>query len=127
MLRACTSSALAFLLTITLLWGGCISCPQFFMFPGMNSATKKSCCDKTGKCSRTESNTSGEKDCQKMPMEAHASGQLDLAPPAVQGALEILCSSILSASLASSGLRHLELAVEHSPPDLQALNSTFLI
>ena len=35
----------------TLLWGGCISCPQFFMFPSAEKA-EKSCCQKNGQCER---------------------------------------------------------------------------
>ena len=47
-LRAVSSSFLSLLLLVTLMWGGCISCPQFFMVP----KAEKSCCDEAGKCKR---------------------------------------------------------------------------
>ena len=38
------------MMVLTLVWGGCISCPQFFMFPKV----EKSCCNKSGQCERPE-------------------------------------------------------------------------
>ncbi|MEP7354919.1 MAG: hypothetical protein ABI824_16955 [Acidobacteriota bacterium] len=62
------------LLMATYMWGGCVSCKQFFMLPG----AKDDCCQH-GKCKKsTESSNRGTstgqagQDCQKMPL-AHGS------------------------------------------------------
>ncbi len=120
MIRSVSSSLLSALLTATLFCGGCVACPQFFMFPGV----KKDCC-KAGKCDRTTSQktTTAAKACKRMPIEAHGFSPLlvDLAassvpaqpflPPVLRG-----CNAVLNV-----------MPVEHSPPDLQVLNATFLI
>jgi len=68
---------LAFLVTATLLWGGCQSCPRFFMFPWENTGSpQKRCCSKAGECSRTgdktpqESSTSSGKTCKRITLES---------------------------------------------------------
>jgi hypothetical protein len=58
--KAFSSSVLSLLMIVTLLWGGCISCPQFFMFP---SKTEKSCCQKNGQCERP-GKTAPVKECK---------------------------------------------------------------
>lgn len=126
MLRAVISSTLALLLTVTLLWGGCISCPQFFMFPGVKAGKLKSCCDKAGRCTRTQSTSTGESECQKMPMEAHASGHLVLEAP-LPDPFEHLHAALLIPSQPRFAVPGIDFAFEHSPPDIQALHSTFLI
>ena len=81
---------LVFLVTTTLLWGGCQSCPRFFMFPweDTNSADKH-CCSKAGRCSRPagktqpESSTSGEKTCKRITLES--AEKFSLAVPVYLG------------------------------------------
>src|SRR3954447_19499603 len=70
MLRALSSSFFSLLLLVTLMWGGCISCPQFFMFP---KAAKKSCCDGTGKCNRQNRESPLKRECKRMPLEPASS------------------------------------------------------
>lgn len=123
-LRAVSSSALALLLVVTLMWGGCISCPQFFMFPGKANGTK-SCCNAAGKCTRTPAKTPVRQECQKMPMEAHASGHLSTEPPAADGLWTIV--RITQPYSGTLRAHQRELAIEYAPPDRQALHSTFLI
>ncbi|MGH9628850.1 MAG: hypothetical protein ACRD7E_11045 [Bryobacteraceae bacterium] len=48
MLRTLSISFLALLLMVTLVWGGCVSCPQFFMIAGGD----ESCCRPTGECGK---------------------------------------------------------------------------
>lgn len=120
MLRVISSSLLSLLLVATMLWGGCVSCPQFFMFP----KAEKSCCNKAGQCERP-SKTAPAKECKRMPFESqgHAAhvelavsilttGRFGLVPPAIH-------------RVAVNPLETSEL--EPSPPDLTVLNSTFLI
>jgi hypothetical protein len=102
-----------------MLWGGCISCPQFFMFPG----AKKDCCG-SGRCEKSKSqNSAPNKECKRMPLEPAASAhvQADL-PPAVTVSIDLPAPELLC-----SVAVHAILPVEHSPPDLQVLNATFLI
>lgn len=49
-IRTLFNLLLSALMIATLLWGGCVSCPQFFMFP----TAKKDCC-KAGHCERPKS------------------------------------------------------------------------
>jgi hypothetical protein len=120
-LRAISSSFLSLLLLATLLWGGCVSCPQFFMFP----KAEKDCCNKAGQCERP-SKTAPVKECKRMPVETHgfASVHAELAAAVPATAPEALVPSITVRLLPS----HADSPqLEPSPPDLNVLNSTFLI
>jgi hypothetical protein len=117
--RAISSTALSLLLTVTLFWGGCISCPQFFMFPSV----EKNCCNQEGKCERTEK-PSQVKECKRMPLEPH--GFVSTHAELAAAESEMLPSApILHAPFPGTCLE--TAAVEHSPPDLTVLHSTFLI
>jgi hypothetical protein len=123
-LRAFSSSVLSLLVTITLFWGGCISCPQFFMFPTTDS-TEKSCCNKAEKCERPEK-TAPEKECKRMPLELQAFGSAHAALAAAVITTDIM--PVVSTPRAPiSGTRFETAPLEHSPPDLTVLHSTFLI
>src|SRR2546423_7145539 len=76
MQRAIASSLLSLTVVVTLLWGGCISCSQFFMF----QTGEKSCCNKSGQCERPTKNAPTT-DCRQMPLEPQgfASAHADLA------------------------------------------------
>jgi hypothetical protein len=50
---------MSFLLAVTLVWGGCLSCSQYFMFPG----AKAPCCNPAGHCRRMPAQNSAPKDC----------------------------------------------------------------
>ena len=106
------------MMVITLMWGGCISCPQFFMFPGV----KKSCCTKSGQCERP-TKSAPAKECQRISLELQDATHLLLdLPPAVTS------SDLLAPVAAPLALRRSATpAVEPSPPDLNVLHSTFLI
>ncbi|MDQ6663297.1 MAG: hypothetical protein M3Z23_02765 [Acidobacteriota bacterium] len=124
MLRSLSIPLLALLLVGTLFWGGCISCSQFFMFP--NSAAK-SCCNKAGQCERSENPSPAKhakKDCNKMPMEVQGSaqGHVVLAVlPDFRGIPPTVTIFAFSSHRLFAG------SVEHSPPDLQILHSSFLV
>jgi hypothetical protein len=119
-LRAFFSSLLSVVTVATLLWGGCVSCPQFFMFP----AAKKDCC-KAGHCEKSKSHKSTpEKACNRMPLGTQGFVQVHADLPATIVAAADLLGHFppnrLPAFMAPA-------PVEHSPPELHVLNATFLI
>ena len=101
------------------LWGGCISCEQFFMLPG----SKSDCCDRN-KCKKSPKQSKPERsqqDCQTMPLEQASGSHLaGIAPPSV--AVDI-----------DSDLRVFQNAepildpIADSPPDLPILNASLLL
>src|SRR5262249_32223044 len=125
MVRTVSSSLLSLLVTATLMWGGCVSCEQYFMFAGKQKS--QSCCNKSGKCERPGKNPSKpeKQDCN---FQSFSRGE---------NANMIPLPAILTATIAvelqprpSSGLFRasaFEAPIDPSPPDLQALNATFLI
>ena len=117
-LRAVSQSLLSVMMVITLMWGGCISCPQFFMFPG----AQKTCCTKSGQCERP-TKSAPAKECQRISLELQNATHLLLdLPPAMTS------SDLLAPVAAPLALPRSEApAVEPSPPDLNVLHSTFLI
>jgi hypothetical protein len=118
--RTFTSSLLSALVVVTLLWGGCISCSQFFMF----TAVEKNCCDKAGQCKRP-TKSAPVKECKRMPLEPQgfAAAHSELAAALVSSEIPVV--PVLAGSLMT--VRHEAAPVEHSPPDLNVLHSTFLI
>src|SRR5438067_10242355 len=47
-LRTISNFGMSFLLAVTLLWGGCLSCSQYFMFPN----AKAGCCKPASGCGK---------------------------------------------------------------------------
>jgi hypothetical protein len=117
--RAISNLLLSALMMATLLWGGCVSCPQYFMFP----SAKKDCC-KSGHCERSKSQKSAPgRECNRMAFGVHGFVELHAElPTAVIPASDLVRPAILF----SPAVMMPEL-VEHSPPELQVLNSLFLI
>lgn len=130
--RAFANSCWSLLLVVSYLWGGCISCEQFFMLPG----SKGHCCE-TRRCknpAKKSTDRSGsqttQQDCQTMPLErsSAAHSHSDLAGPllAVAAAMGPATDVI---SLSGSQFR----AVSEfdftagSPPDIPLTNSALLI
>ena len=123
MLRGLANSALSLLIVVTFLWGGCVSCEQFFMF----FAKKQQCCNKSGQCERPGKNSPKpeKQDCNRLPLDRgeHA---YSVAPPAFLPAS--IGADIVQFDLPSFfRVNGFELPPAPSPPDLQALNATFLI
>jgi len=118
-LRTISNSLTALLLMASYLWGGCISCEQFFMLPG----SKSDCCDRN-KCKKSPKQSKPERsqqDCQTMPLEQASGSHLaGIAPPSV--AVDI-----------DSDLRVFQNAepildpIADSPPDLPILNASLLL
>jgi hypothetical protein len=122
-IRTLASWLLSLVVVATFLWGGCVSCEQYFMFPGKH----QTCCNKSGQCERP-GKTPGKperQDCNRLPFSR--SGQAHVLPlPAI---LPVFVATQLEQS-ASAGLLRVEsfdVVVDPSPPDRQAFNATFLI
>lgn len=125
MLRAIASSLLSLVVVATFLWGGCVSCEQYFMFPDKSQV--RSCCNKSGQCERpgkTSSKTETQ-DCNRLPLSRGENAHVLPLPALVQ---VVIAQPILKFS-SHEWLRvsTLEALLDPSPPDLQALNVTFLI
>lgn len=123
MLRRSANLLVSVLLVPTLVWGGCVACPQFFQPP----IAKKSCCDPAGRCKRTKTDRSQQKPCQFQQLEI----QQRVKPPVP---LVAVIQPVLTATIASRQLRVLIRGWEgrlgsppNSPHERQALLSTFLI
>lgn len=116
---------LSLLMVATLLWGGCISCPQFFMFPTADKA-EKSCCQKNGQCERP-TKTAPSKECKRIALEPQTFASAH-APLAVVEDVVPNNMVVLPVLNSSSTELHPEAPIsDHSPPDLNVLNSTFII
>ena len=119
MRRKLASSLLSFLLLTTLVWGGCISCEQYFMFPGA-----KGCCDPSGHCkSKAPAKHAPDRDCKQIAFDHQKSLDLHIDLP-VASALAFDAPALTVEPVIE---RHGPSPVDPSPPDLQILNSTFLI
>jgi hypothetical protein len=120
MRRALANTLLSLLLLTTLMWGGCVSCEQFFMWPGA-----KGCCSHDGRC-KTKKTPGGERDgaaCKQIAFDHHNGFDHQVSLPVSDYRLEPLTASV------PDRLARWSTAVSAgpSPPDLQLLHSTFLI
>jgi hypothetical protein len=116
--RAFASSLLSLLLLVTFVWGGCISCEQYFMFGGA-----KSCCSPNGRCKTKPSpSQNSDRECKQIAFDHHKSVDFHIDPPTITMAkIELPVPTI-------EALEHWRGAlIEPSPPDLQILHSTFRI
>jgi hypothetical protein len=123
-LRTFANSLLSLLLVATFLWGGCVSCEQYFMFPGKQL---HACCNKSGQCERPGKTPAKpeKQDCNRLPFARSGSAH-QLHPPAIApvAIADVVLPLDTPMVLRVSALEKL---LEPSPPDLQALNATFLI
>ena len=124
MFSAITNSLLSLLVLATFMWGGCVSCKQYYMFPGKR---QQSCCNNSGKCERPgKAPTKPEKqDCNRLPLGR--GGTVHTVPP--PAALPPLIAAIVQPLSPPALVRVLafEVLLDPSPPNLQSLNATFLI
>jgi hypothetical protein len=121
MARTFVSATLSMLMLATLFWGGCVSCEQFFMV-GSNA---KKCCAPDGHCKRRSDPTKSDlsKECKQLAVEHSNFLDLSFAPPP-SGQIGF---AIAEPMAEQPGFVWAFDSVEPSPPDFQALNSTFLI
>lgn len=119
MRRALASSLLSLLLLTTLVWGGCISCEQFFMWPSV-----KTCCGANGQCKTKKSQRpQSSRECKQVAFEHQKSIDLHVDLPVVAVHASDFLPRIIEPFANCSRLH----VIEPSPPDLQSLHATFLI
>jgi len=120
--RALTNSFFSLLLLASLLWGGCVSCEQFFMF------SKTDCCHKD-KCGTTDPRTAPE-NCATMPLihvwESGAHSEI----AAVFASLPTCTADAVNPLLPQGERWQLDLnfdPLDASSPGLPVLNASLLI
>ena len=117
--RALANSILSLLLLTTLVWGGCISCEQYFMFGGA-----KRCCAPNGQCkTKVPAPQSSDGKCKQIAFDHQKSVDLHI---------ELAIVAVVNIDLPARAVELLERRqgaelIEPSPPDLQILHSIFLI
>src|SRR5579859_3100291 len=119
----------SFLLVVSYLWGGCVSCEQFFMLPG----SKGHCCE-TRRCKnpvKKSTDRSGpqttQQDCQTMPLEGSsvANSHSDLAAPLPD--LAVPAAIIIDFTHSEARVVTEFDFTAGSPPDIPLTNSALLI
>ena len=127
MYRAFSNSCWSLLLVVSYLWGGCISCSQFFMWPG----SKGHCCE-TRRCKNPPAKPAKTtpQDCQTMPLErsAAAHSHSNLATPL----WTIEVSTVPAADIIHLARSQAKAAIEFdpiagSPPDIPVIDAALLI
>jgi hypothetical protein len=119
LLRALSSSLLSLLLVTTLLWGGCISCEQYFMF-----GQSHGCCSPDGHCKRKAPvKNSPARDCKQLAFDHQKGFDIHFDLPVI--AVERIALPVRNVELLSRWRD--ALPFDPSPPDLQVLHSIFLI
>lgn len=119
MRRAFASSLLSLLLLTTLVWGGCISCEQYFMWPGA-----KGCCSPNGHCkTKTPTPQNSRRECKQITFDHQKSVDLHIDLPVIAVVNFDLPMRAVEPFADWRGAN----PIEPSPPDLQVLNSTFLL
>jgi len=106
------------LLTATLIWGGCISCDQFFML-----GKSHGCCTPEGQCKTKPPVRRGPgSDCKWIAFDQRQSIDFHFDLPAV-----FVRESPIAAKRPDLNPRRAPGPAEPSPPDLHLLYSVFLI
>ncbi len=119
MRRTLASSFFSLLLLTTLVWGGCISCEQFFMWP-----SAKTCCGANGQCKTKKSQQSqSTRECKQIAFEHQNSLQIHVDLPVTAVHASDFLPRIAEPFAYWSRLP----LIDPSPPDLQVLHGTFLI
>ena len=103
----------------TLIWGGCISCEQYFMF-----GQSHGCCNPEGHCKRkAPAKNSPAPDCKQIAFDHQKGIDLHFDLPVIT--VERIAAPVRDVERFPRGLDALPL--DPSPPDLQVLHSIFLI
>ena len=119
MCRALANSILSLLLLTTLVWGGCISCEQYFMWPGA-----KGCCSPNGHCkTKTPTPQNSGRECKQIAFDHQKSVDLHIELPIIA----VVKIDLPIRTVEAWERWHGANLIEPPPPDLQILNSTFLI
>jgi hypothetical protein len=107
------------LLLTTFIWGGCISCEQYFTWPNA-----KGCCAPDGHCkTKTPAEKDSGRECKQIAFDHQKSVDLHIDLPVSAISVFDLAPRTLDPFATWHGTDQ----VEPSPPDLQVLHSIFLI
>jgi hypothetical protein len=121
-LRTVLNSLLSLLVVTTFMWGGCVSCEQYFMFPGKHQP----CCNQSGQCERPGKNSPKpeKRECNRLSLQRTSNASVVPLPAVLSTPITPLVprsSSTLFRVLTFEAL------LDPSPPDILAFNATFLI
>ena len=105
---------MAALIVVALFWGNCLSCPQMLLTVAMHQPAH-SCCHKTKSAGTT---------CQSQGLQHFLKTGPELRTPVV--AVVAAATPAVAVSLPQGALVA-PVEVEHAPPDLLALHSSFRI
>jgi hypothetical protein len=121
MMRMRLNLGLPLLLVVTLLWGGCLSCSQYFMFPSSHAG----CCNPAGHCGETHQ--SPAKSCHIQPFAPAKTFSGTIAQSTLSAvALPLPIEATNQASAFGARLQQL-FSPQPSPPDLCLLHSVLRI
>ena len=124
--RRIASFGMLVMLMATLLWGGCLSCAQFFMFTRLS---EKACCMAPGKCKHTPSKPPSTEECRIQPIALKDAPSM--AKPAsslvVSPALPPIQASSLTSALRPGARTWTDGSHRGSHRDLRLLYSVFRI
>src|SRR5271165_1428700 len=121
-LRTLANIGLTLLMGVTLLWGGCLSCPQYVMFP----SSPGGCCNPDGHCKQVPAHSPASRDCNIQPI-ALATATSDIAAHPVLP-IAIVPATLRTADASVHGASLLEFRPSPaSPLDLSLLHSVFRI
>lgn len=126
-LRKIANLAVAVMLTATLLWGGCLSCAQYFMFPG---GVEKSCCMPSGDCKKTQNSPAPQRECRIQPMALKAAPPQLLHASILENSSFVLPPQATVLTIAATfphTYRNTRSTNLPAPPDLCLLHSVFRI
>jgi hypothetical protein len=112
--RVVANFGLSILLVAVLLWGGCVSCSQYFAFTASHN-----CCDPVGHCRKAPVKTT----CIIQPMDVTSMAHFIAPDPAVAGVVVVALAAPMRLIDAPADTP----LVRESPPDLCKLHSVFRI
>ena len=129
MYRAFPNSCWSLLLVVSYLWGGCISCSQFFMLPGSKGhcCEERRCKNPVKKSNDRAGSPTTPQDCQTMPLErtstAHSHSDL---------AARLTDISVPATDFIELARSHAKATIEFdptagSPPDIPVIDAALLI
>jgi hypothetical protein len=127
-LRKMATCVLAIMLTATMLWGGCLSCANYFMVPSISAGD---CCAPTGHCKEKNKPTtpSSQGECWIQAVAPAKAGPLvPHAPVLFSNLIPLTVPLTAFAVTTAHGAFAQDFRTDNfSPPDLYLLHSVFRI
>ncbi len=119
-MRGTISAMMSFIMIQVMMFGGCLSCERFYVFPSFaKDATH--CCEKSGTCSRPTDSSAKVKDCKRAPLEVTASAAAIQPDASFSWTVDAFRTASRTALHAAPESR------AQSPPSLNTLLCVFLI